>query len=61
MPKNAKATGPVRQMPIRVSDGEYVIHPGHVAAMGGPAMLDKLVANVRSASAAQNTNAPPPK
>jgi hypothetical protein len=52
---------------IRISSGEYFVHPRHVAAMGGgdlrtgQARLDQLVAGVRQAAAHRALSAPPPR
>jgi hypothetical protein len=48
-------------VPIRVSSGEFFIHPRHVAALGGAAVLDHLVSRVRAGNAHQAVNAAPPQ
>lgn len=51
----------VQDVPIRVSPGEFVVHPAHVDALGGPEALDRLVAGVRDANARVAQGMPAPR
>jgi hypothetical protein len=42
--------GRVPEIPIQISPGEFVVHPAHVEALGGPQALDQLVQNVRQSN-----------
>ena len=59
--------GEAPAVPIQVSAGEFVVHPAHVAALGGgdpqagAAALDGLVARVRQANAQVAQGMPAPK
>ena len=51
----------VPEVPIRVSAGEFVVHPAHVSALGGPQALDRLVAGVRDQNARVAQGMPAPR
>ena len=59
--------GQVESVPVRLSGGEFYIHPHHLAAIGrgslerGSAMMDGVVAQTRHANAHRALTAPPPR
>jgi hypothetical protein len=48
-------------VPVRLSAGEFFVHPRHVAALGGSGRLDQMVQGVRQQNVRQVAAMPPPR
>jgi hypothetical protein len=67
IPQQAPAMASGGAVPVRLSAGEFYVHPSHVAALGGGNLkhgsdkLDEMVGHVRQASQRQVASMPPPR